>query len=297
MGTPKLLATLAVCGSLFTTTAFADPVWIQIDPDADVVRRPAATISKAGPLTASKVVGEPATRFLLPHFKIDSTNPFGETTFVTIRNESDATTTATVNLYRQNEGIPNDTITVTLAPKEVRPLDLGGVTTIEPGFAGLIRGWGLIEADTDLTVDLFQVNTSQDFAVGATGVLNEEVCYRARTRFLVGGGFSGGTEVTFLVNEPMGADPDNDPASARVGVFDETGMEIAAFLLYTEEFSFQIQASAFVPDGVVGGVLEVTFLGAESGGVGGFLSAEFKANDRFSAALVGACLERAFEAP
>ncbi len=240
-------------------------------------------------------VENPSTFYILGHFKIDSTNPFGETTFVTIRNEGQAADTPTLVLHLVDSlGTQGNVALPILAPRQMIAINLNGNATAAPDGDGFIRGWAIITSNQPISVDFFQVNTNQDFAASGTAInLNAGgFCYRTRSRFLLGGGFSGGTEITFMQDLPFGADTVNDPPSIEGEAYGEDGALINSFTIWTDEFSFQRQAEDLVLPGNVGGALEITFKNAENGFLGGSSRAEYKANDKFSANLKGFCLQQ-----
>jgi len=301
MKTTQALALGSLLALTLTTAASAEVI-IQLHngPLSELARPHRATSIDPSQPSASRPQGGakgemPSTFYILGHFKIDSTNPFGETTFLSIRNEGQADDTPTLDLHPVDSLLIQDPVMLpTLAPRQMIAINLNGNATAAPDADGFIRGWARIQSNQPISVDFFQVNTSQDFAAGGTPIDVDAngFCYMTRSRFLVGGGFSGGTEITFMQDLPLGSDTVADPPSIEGEAFGEDGALINSFTIWTDEFSFQRQAEDLVLPGNVGGALEITFKNAESGFNGGSSRAEYKANDKFSANLKGSCLQQ-----
>lgn len=256
-----------------------------IDPSA-----PSATKVVAGSKTE-----RPSTLLIMGHFKIDSTNPFGETTFVTVRNEGDSPEDLELLLFPVDSLGFQDIVDLgTVQPRQVVPINLAVHATSAPGADGFIRGWARIGTSRPVSADFFQVNTSQDFA--AAGALididADEFCYMTRSRFLIGGGFSGGTEITLMQDQRLGGEIGVDPPSIEGEVFDEAGVFVNSFAITTDNFSLQLQAEDLVLPGTTAGAIEFVFKNALDGFLGGFSSSELKANDKFSVSLKGTCLQQ-----
>lgn len=78
--------------------------------------------------TALDRAERPTTFYILPAFKIDSTNPMGETTAIAIRNEDDAVNTITIQLFEANTAVNPITLMNALLPKEIWTINLRSET-------------------------------------------------------------------------------------------------------------------------------------------------------------------------
>ena len=158
---------------------------------------------------------------------------------------------------------------------------------VEPGVpTGVVEGWIQISGTAAVSVDHFIVTPDDAFASGDTAVDLEELCGAYKVRYLIGGGFSGGTQMTLFVPSPQGVGVD-DPPSAEVDVYDEAGNLLESYFFYTDSISNRISADAFSVAGEPFGSMDITFLDAD----GGFASVTHDASGLYSVGLKGYCLE------
>jgi len=139
-------------------------------------------------------------------------------------------------------------------------------------------------ADPPIYADYFYLDSGQDYASGGllirTGSWSNPaaLCRRWDTRFLVGGGFSGGTVFDFYAVEG------GRTALLAIGeVYDEAGNFIKTIEIVAPHAASITAASLDL--GAATGVVEWTFVG---GGVG-HVAATYNANGRFSVSLPGQC--------
>jgi hypothetical protein len=236
-------------------------------------------------------VENPTDFYILPAFKIDTNDPAGETTAIAIRNEDDAVNTATIEFFEANSVSEPITIMNALFPKEVWTLNLRNETGAIPAdFGGFIRGWARVQGSSGpISADFFQIDSGQDFATGGRpiDISGGEFCENATLRFLVGGAFTGGTLITFMLDLPLGGDPDTDPPSITGTVYREDGGVAGTFQIFTDNFSLEVDASNLIDDENFGS-MDFTF---ENAFGGGFAMATFKADNRYSVSIKSVCLD------
>jgi hypothetical protein len=244
--------------------------------------------SASGPVTLQAVT--PSDWFIIPHFRVDTANPFGDTTLVNIRNE--APTTNLVQVQINNTAwtgmLPVRTLSRSLAPREVWSLNLRdevGAIVADPD--SYKRGWAYVlpEIGKPVSVELFQVNPDQDFATGGAGgaVREQDYCLRWKARFLVGGAFTGGTQLILLLDLALGTEV-GTPPSAQVTLYDETGASTTSFDLYTDEYSLTLNMGNFTSQH---GTMDIDL----SNSIGGWVATVISAEGRYSVTAPGYCLE------
>lgn len=241
-------------------------------------------------------IEQPTTFYILPFVKILDAFSDGDFTLLAVRNESDAVGTINIDFFPPNSaGTATGSVSNAMLPKEVWTLNLRGVNTGLPiDQDGFQRGWARItSSDAVFSADYFQLDPFNDFAAGSRPVDldSNEFCQRATVRFLVGGGFTGGTKLFFMLDQPLGGDPNTDPPSVTGNIFDEGGNFIDDFVIHTDNFSLEVDVAdiqEIVGAGVNFGSIDFTF---ENAFAGGYVHAEYKANNRFSVSVKGVCLD------
>ncbi len=230
----------------------------------------------------------PSSFYVIPWFTVDLDDPGATTTLFAIRNEQEADNEVTVEYYDPSFGSLGDEFVV-----------LGGMQVLtrnvrDAGLAesGVVSGFIRILADAPVTVDTFQITPSEAFASGGVpvDVSGGGLCTSWRSRFLLGGGFSGGTVLTLLFNQPLGP---GEP-SLRGTAYNEAGNEINTFSITTDEFAIQVPASDLVLPGNPFGSLTLEFLAPEEEGAivnTGAVQANYDALGLFSVAIEGHCLD------
>lgn len=242
-------------------------------------------------LTTLEKVERPTSFYILPFFKIDSTNPTGETTAIAIRNEHNAVNTVTIQLFEASSALNPITLSNALLPKEVWTLNLRNETgAISPDLDGFIRGWGrVLTGSGQVSADYFQIDSGQDFASGGRPVDIDggEFCKDSALRYLVGGAFTGGTVLNFMLDQALGGDPMTDPPSITGTVYREDGSVDGTFEIFTDNFSLEVDAADLI-FGTNFGSMDFTF---ENSFSGGFANAVLKANNRYSVSIKNVCLD------
>lgn len=103
----------------------------------------------------------------------------------------------------------------------------------------------------------------------------------------MGGAFTGGTLISFMLDQPLGGDPMTDPPSITGTVYREDGSVDGTFEIFTDNFSLEVDAADLI-FGTNFGSMDITFENAFSGG---FANASFKADNRYSVSVKNVCLD------
>lgn len=191
--------------------------------------------------------------WFLPLFEADMVAP-GDSTFFSVRNEDSASNTVVLEYFdvRFNPQV-NDSIE--LAPHEIRSVALRNVAGLAVDPDGYARGMVRISAQHPVSVDTFQLETRNAFAVGGLGFVDGDFCSQWHTRFLRFGA-SGGTQLVMTVNGALGGDP-GDPATVTGDVYAENGDFINSFTVRTDDWFFTLPVHDFVLGGVEFGTVEL----------------------------------------
>lgn len=237
----------------------------------------------------------PSRRLLLPYFEVEADAVDGESTLFAVRNESLATVEIDVKYYEADAPqAPQRTDRFTLAPKEIRTVNLRAVENLEVDPDGFARGYVLIEqvggAPGALHGDTFQVNPGDNFATGSRLVdadlesPDNDLCSVFVVRFLQGGGFDGGAVFQLWI------DTDSVPlpqASLAYEVYDEPGDLINAGTLTPDRATLEIPASLLLTGPAAGtafGAVELQLTDSV-----GHLSVTLSALGRYSVGLEATC--------
>lgn len=105
-------------------------------------------------------------------------------------------------------------------------------------------------------------------------------------RILVGGPFTGGSRLTFVVDGPQGSGPE-DPPTVSGNVYDEAGELVNSFTLHTDAFVFEVDAADIITEESLFGTIELDI--DASLGLGGYLIVEIGAENRYSVGFSGVC--------
>ena len=291
----KFITALALL--LLATAANAQTV-VEILPPSKAaavkIDRPALDPSTPSASGFAHKAERPSSLYILPHFRIDTEDPGGDSTLIGIRNEHNATQIVTVQYHPSNSSTPLVEQQRSMDSKEVWTVNLrdvlGGQVADSDGF---IRGWARISADAPITADYFQATPSEAFAFGEIPIDIDagEFCEAYKVRFLLGGGFSGGTVITFMLDLPLGGNTMLDPPSVTGTAYDEAGNMVNNFNIWTDDFSFQLNASTLVNEGTNFGSLDFRFENVDDGFGGGAASVTHDASGLFSVGLKGFCLD------
>lgn len=238
-------------------------------------------------------IEEPTTFYILPFIKIDPVVADGDFTLLSIRNEHSAINTVTIDFFPPDSlASPVLTLTNAMLSKEVWSLNLRAEVMALPTDAdGIRRGWARIMAtDGPISADYFQLDPANDFAAGSRPVDLDanEFCSQASARFLVGGGFTGGTKVFFMLDDPLGGNSNTDPPSVTGDVYLENSTFVNSFELYTDNYTLEVDAADLIDPSANFGSMDIFF---ENSFSGGYAHVEYKANNRFSVSVKGVCTD------
>lgn len=229
--------------------------------------------------------------FLLPLYQIDRNDPWGEATLLGLRNTGKEATTLEINYYDRAAAAVHRQV-VSLGPAQVKTINLRDLPQLRAEGDGFARGFAIVSAGGSVSADSLQVDPSQDFATGnrLARLTSEPWCPLWDTRFVNGGSFSGGTELTLLLGDPRETRARRDGAGAFFEVFDEDGDSWGVVYFFSNQAVSRIHVAeilAMLPAAPTFGALEVLFM-PETGG--GLVYADFRADGRYAASLPGSCV-------
>lgn len=264
-----------------------------VDPgDAQKADAQKTGVQEVGTLTTPKRAGASA-RLLVPFFEVDLTSGAGATTFFSVRNEISQSVDIQISLFAPDSPqSPFHTEVLTLAPKQIRTVDVRSRPNLIADGDGIARGYVVIETVKEEAViqgDYFQITPNEAFANGSRLVnidsnsADNDLCSVFTIRFLNGGGFSGGTEFTLWL------DLDVAPQDAKVlsyVVYSESGELIFFTDLTMNQVSLRTTANdltSLIPTNF--GAIEFQF----NDGVRGHISAVMKALGLYSVGLEASC--------
>jgi hypothetical protein len=259
--------------------AAAEVILRSHDPDAE---RPVAAADSPAPLVGK--VDQPAAILLLPSYTVDTTSPFGDTTLYAIHNITAMALDLQIT-YRSSDGTPLRTDTVEVGARDTLSVNIRDVAGLPVDLDGFTRGYVVFEvvapAGAMVVGDFIQVDVGDNFATGDRLVALADLCDAAEVRnFDVGEG----TALTIIVFLARGTDLDTDPPTFSVVPLSEDGAIGPQIDVYTDDFLVQLTAADLSPFGA--GNLTFDFTNAS----GGFVSAVYSAEGRFSVGINGACL-------
>ncbi|HEX6200454.1 MAG TPA: hypothetical protein VF150_09335 [Thermoanaerobaculia bacterium] len=236
--------------------------------------------------TAAPGAGVCAEHLLVPFYLVDRNHAGGTTTLFAVRNLSEHTVTADVE-YFTVDGTSQGSESVDLDPQQARTVnlrDVPGLAKDPDGFArGFVRILGASDPDGGpvLEGDFFQVDVDGNFATGDRLARQTALCREASLRFL---DFGAGTRLTIYVADPRGDQPNVDPPSFTVQVYDEAGAPVgAAQPVWTADHALEMAAADFTASPF--GALQFDFTDS----LGGTVYAEYSAFGRFSVGLSSQC--------
>jgi hypothetical protein len=230
--------------------------------------------------------------FLLPLYKVDRADPWGETTLLGVRNTGAEPTTVEITYYdRAAVSVRHEV--VPLGPAQVKAINLRDLPELQPEGDGFAWGFAVVHTEGSISTDSLQVDPTHDFATGdRLAKLDDDVsCSLWDTRFLNGGSFSGGTELTLLLGDPRAVGQRRAGAGAIFEVFDEQGASWGVVYFFSNQAVSRLHIAEILsalPAAPDFGSLEVLFM-PETGG--GLLYADFRAEGRYAASLRGTCIE------
>lgn len=284
-----ILATVAV---LLATLVAAPPAGaetiILYGPDELPPPLPERTFSDAArPPLARAASMTPGSIFIIPYYEVSTIDPLAEVALMSIRAEEGAS--PEIEFYPAAEDEPIYlTKVVDLAAKEMWTANLRDQLAGVPGVpSGVVTGWIGVVSTNPVSVDSFQIFPSEAFATGANAFKFADLCESWRVRFLIGGGFSGGTQIMLFALDPQGGDSSTDPPTFEGEVYDEDGNLLNTFAVWTSENTRLRPASGFVAGDENFGSIDVRVLSPN----GGYAAATHDASGLYSAGLKGYCLD------
>ena len=216
-----------------------------------------------------------------------------------MRNRSDQTVTVLIQYFdtaTPPEGEPAVSQVEALAARQVRTINLRDVVNV-PINGYLIAS--VVDAQTltplpdmkVLTGDYFRVEPVDNFAtgdllIGVSGTPRSGLCNRWELRYFQGGGFSGGTDFTFFVEENSGSGP-----IATGDIYDETGQFVTQITIGFDGYAFEFNSEQLVAPplniDVPFGVIEWQF----RNGARGHVSSVLKALGKFAVGFSASCAD------
>lgn len=265
----------------------------------DSPRGTPASVTGGGLL--AKYSNEAADTFIVPFFKVDRSNPQGETTLVAVRNAADSAHDVEIAYWvdRVFPSSPDLVQEFTLIPDEVATFNLRDLPEISGGRGGdaVVRGWLMVRHldgfGDGLSADWFRVNPAEDFATGdrMVDVDHSGTCTQWDFRYLIGGSFDGGTRLELFIDTPLGGNPATRPPSATLEFYSEPGTFLGARELFTnrqvEEIDVATELAELPGSPASFGSMVITF---EPGTNGGLVAGTYRAEGRYSVGLTGTCI-------
>jgi hypothetical protein len=235
---------------------------------------PASLTPKSFPLTG---------RLVLPYYEVETIDPNGDTMLFAIRNESIAPVEVDIKYFEIDTPVaPQHTERVTLAGKQIKPVNIRDVPNLETDPDGVKRGYVVFEQVSGNGViagDYFRVDRADNFASGSRLVnadpsnAADDRCSNFTFRFLRGGAFSGGTKIFYWIDSTVLPAPD----TLAYSIYNEAGALVSTGTLPNLDrvaSSFNIETLLTGPAaGLNAGAVEIQFSGGMLGHVAGSMSA------------------------
>ncbi len=283
------LFVFSLCAVGSTPPLQADQVVDHGDIIVTVHDQPIADLSSLVRPALPRKIDTAGDWLVLPRFEVDTLNPNGVTTLFAVRNVTDGSRQVIFRYYTDGGGSVAET--VTLGPKQVRSVNLRDVAGLTPNPAGIASGYvDIIDSDaiqifpqSVIQGDYFLADTANNFASGDRLVDYTnfaqfvDLCSKFELRFLNGGAFNGGTDITVFT------DVLQTGSEFVYAVYTEAGTLVRSGSVNTTYRSAKFPAS-FLADSTAFGVIEIVF-----NGTSGHASSVFSALGRFSVGLNGLC--------
>lgn len=207
----------------------------------------------------------PESKWVLPFFRVDKTDPSGTTTLFAVRNTLTAAVDAEIRYFETHTATVVRTDTINLAAGETHTVNVRDIPGLPVDVDGFARGFVTIDAPGGkLTGDFFQVDVGGNFATGDRLLApRTDFCAEQEARFA---DFGSGTELMLVLTDPRGADPSSDPISVRVTPITEDGTSLPATEIHTDQFVYFVDADDFT--GEAFGTLIFDFNPEGRGGAG-----------------------------
>ena len=271
----RLVVSLAAAALILPASLEADTV-IRPRQSPDV-SRPSDVSTPSAVRVLTSPLDVPATRLIVPFFEVDTTDPSGLTTLYAVRNQANAPNNLQIS-YLASDGTESREDLVVLDPRETLTINLRGVAGLPVDPDGFARGLVIVQAASPVTGDFFQVDVGNDFATGERMIQNDDACSGHEVRFL---DFGSGSELTVIVDAPLGSDPDLDPPTFTVFPVLEDGGALAGIEVFTDQVLLFLRESDFTSEQF--GTLVFQFANS------GWVYAEYSAEGRFSVGLNSSC--------
>lgn len=244
--------------------------------------------SAPGSLSAPAV--EPsAGPWLLP-FAVQPDDPVGLTTLLAVRNDSTLVAAEVVVEFFGPAFNAFHAVALTLGPREVQTFNLRDQPNLPPGPGTTVHGLVRVTADPGqlVSVDTFRVDPDENYAGGGLAPdFSLDECAEWKGRILLGGGFTGGTLLTFIIDGPQGSDTSVDPPTVTGNVYDEAGTLVNGFSIWTDAYVLEMDADMLVTPVELSGSFELLIDGVDGGG---HVAVEHSAEGRYSVSVPGVCL-------
>ena len=275
-----LLFTL-LCALSLASATFGE-VWIIPTHDAPdpIVGQQAAQAQSPSLAKAD----QPDDLMILPFFEVDTSEEGRVTTLYAVRNTRQQPIDVDIH-YCDPKGNIVQRSSLELAPRETHSVNLRDIPGLLPDEDGIARGMVTFLANSardgsGMVGDFLQVHPHANHATGDRLISLYELCDMSEVRFL---DFGQGTHLRILLSQPRGIDL-FEPSFTVTPIL-ENGTTLGSSSVYTDQILLELDASAFTSERF--GSLIFDF----SNGSGGYVYAEYSAEDRFSIGFNSACLE------
>jgi hypothetical protein len=262
---------------------------MSVEEKAQFVEDAAAGILETRSLPA------PGKNLILPYFQVDTTDPFGETTLLSLRTVNLSTAANCSVTYKSVLGADQTIdLFVTVPGGGVWSRNLRDVPGLNTDPDGYKRGYATVACDSNVSGDTIQVNPAEDFATGTRIIDQNDLCVAWDIRFVGSAAFSGGTSFSMYHPSPGGIGA-SDPPTGAVTVLDEGGNIFGIVELKTNQNSIQFDLGVIIaalPGGIGPANGSFWVVMAPAGG-GGFIQATFSAENRYSVGFTGSCQDLA----
>lgn len=292
---PVLIAALAFAIGFAAAPASAAAPVLPAGTTVVLTDVPAEPVRSAPPAAApgslaAPVVTPSAGPWILT-FVVDPDNGFGTTTLLAVRNDDPVIdANVLVEFFDAGFNLFHD-VSLTLEPNQVQSFNLRDQPNV-PNGAGLTYGLVRVTAEIgeQVAVDTFRVTPDEAFASGGLAPdFSTDQCDQWAGRVLLGGGFDGGTTLTFIVDGPRGPNPGSDPPTISGDLYTEDGTFINGFNIFTDAFVLEIDAEMLLdPAPPFTGSFELLIDGTDGGG---HVTVEHKAEGLYSVTVDGVCLD------
>jgi hypothetical protein len=223
--------------------------------------------------------------WFVPYFEVDRVVD-GDSTYFAIRSESLLPSSVVAEFFDVNFEL-EVTETYDLEPRQVKSVALKHVPGLPVDGDGYARGLIRFSSLIPITMDVFQLETRNSFAVGGPGFVEADMCTRWHARFLRFD-TAGGTTLSMMINGPRGVLL-SDPATVVGDVYTEGGDFVGSFSIRTDEWALQLPVHDLVPSGLDFGVVEIVinsvFLPS------GIVEVQHRALGRFSVGHAAMCMD------